>query len=149
IFFLYGIVGICLLLFLNRKAKTIFIWGITLFLLFGIATMMPDDGEELFNQAQMAEYVLDTADVSGMGTYNEIRYYRNTAEDPLTQTMSDGEFLVLMFISPLALAPMFLFGMYAAKRKIFYQPKIERKSYIIIIILGLGIGFGMKGYGFY
>lgn len=148
ILLLYGMMGIFLLFFLNRKKKTILIWGMSLFLLFGLSMLVPDDGEALYNQGEMNDYVIETTDVYGTGTYNEIKTYRNTAEDPMFSSMGDGEMLLLMLMTPLVIAPMFLFGMYAAKRKWFFRPEKERKGYLVVTVLGISVGLGMKVYGF-
>lgn len=149
ILFVYGMMSIFLMMFVNRKVKTIFIWGIILFLFFGLTMLIPDDGEELYDQKEMNAYVMESIDVYATGTYSDIMEHRNNAEDPMFSKVGDGEMLAILFITPLALAPMFLFGMYAAKRKRFVQPERERKNYHIKAGLGLAIGLGMKSYGFF
>ncbi len=141
ILLLYGAMGILLLMFVNRKPKTILIWGVSLFLLFGIGSFF---GEEELQQADtdfIDAYIEKTTEIYNSGTYAEIKDYRNNnEEDPLSKELGEGKMIFLVLFTPLVIAPMFLFGMYAAKRKIFFRPYKEKQFYWIGFILCLPVG---------
>lgn len=141
----YGIMGFFLLLFLKRKPTTMLVWGILLssllVILSGIGIFVADGETELVSPEKLATYIEKTNDIYGTGTYQEIKHHRNN-EDPL------GEeaylFLFAALFSPIFTAPMFLFGMYAAKRKLFFQPLKEKKLYQHAAAILIPVGLGLK-----
>lgn len=149
ILLLYGIMGILLLVFVNRKAKTMFIWGLVLFTVLAVLTLIPSDEAELLEPAILTSYIQETSAIYGTGSYSESVDHRNATEDPMSESMSDGELIAIMLIAPLMVAPMFLFGMYAAKRKFFFHPQQEKKRYLTGALIGLVLGIGMKTYGYF
>lgn len=150
ILFLYGAMGILLLMFVNRKPKTILIWGVSLFLLFGIGSFF---GEEELQQADMDftdAYIEKTTEIYSSGTYAEIKDYRNNnEEDPLSKELGESKMVFLVLLTPLVIAPMFLFGMYAAKRKMFFRPHKEKRFYWIGFILCLPVGLLLNIIGYF
>lgn len=142
ILFFYGMMGFFLLLFLNRKKTTLLVWAITfssiLILLVGLGSLIDEGNADIVDPQKLETYIEKTIAVYGTGTYQEIMVHRNH-EDPLGDE-ADLLFFVTLF-SPLFMAPMFLFGMYAAKRKLFLNPLKEKKLYQygagILIPLGL------------
>ncbi|MFD1207204.1 DUF418 domain-containing protein [Sporosarcina contaminans] len=145
----YGLMGFFLLMFLNRKAKTMLLWGLCLFILLTSVTLLTPVDEELIEPAKMEAHVMQTTKIYENGSYMEIFEHRNSGEDPLTEELSEGELLFMLLLTPFTILPMFLFGMYAAKRKLFIQPKQEKKLYWIGAIVGITLGFTMKTYGFF
>lgn len=143
ILFLYGSMSILLLLFVNRKRKTLLIWIITLFSLLGagdVFHIFSKDSEDLFDVNVIEPYVLQTNDVYRNGTYAEIKEHRNHAEDPFEGELSIKETGILMILLPFVIAPLFLFGMYAGNRKWFFNPVKEKKLYLLgCICLPIGI----------
>lgn len=135
----YGAIGLFLLLFVKRKAKTILIWGIlflTLFAIFGYGSMEPATGET----ERMENYVKQSIEVYGNGTFSEIVNFRSTEEMPID--LPDWLMLLVILIAPLMSAPMFLFGMVAAKRGRFLHPSKEIKLYLrwsLLVPVGLGL----------
>lgn len=137
----YGFMGFFLLMFINRKKKTLVIWGIVLFVLtsamgYGV---LEETKEEVEN---LSSYIFKTNDVYTNGTYTEIMDHRNNEMPPIY-----GDELVLFFIlifSPILTAPLFLFGMAAAKANLFTRPSLEQKRYKIGTIL-LPMGLVLKG----
>ncbi|MGG4108682.1 DUF418 domain-containing protein [Paenibacillus lautus] len=135
----YGAIGLFLLLFVKRKAKTILIWGIlflTLFAIFGYGSMEPATGET----ERMENYVKQSIEVYGNGTFSEIVNFRSTEEMPID--LPDWLMLLVILIAPLMSAPMFLFGMVAAKRGRFLHPSNEIKLYLrwsLLVPVGLGL----------
>ncbi|WP_062109411.1 DUF418 domain-containing protein [Bacillus niameyensis] len=130
ILFFYGLMSFFLLLFLKRKKTTILVWGLVLFSimqLFVILGSFTGGAEkDLVAPEKLIPYVEKSIEVYGNGTYSEIMDFRNN-EDPM---LEEGYFLLLMVLfSPLFSAPMFLFGMYAAKIKLFLNPIKEKKLY--------------------
>lgn len=136
----YGMMGFFLLIFINRKKKTLIIWGIILLLLtsamgYGVLEETNEEVEEL------SSYIVKTNDVYANGTYTEIMDHRNN-ESPL---FFDDEFFLLfiMILAPFMTAPLFLFGMAAAKGNFFTRPSSEQRWYKIGAIL-LPIGLALK-----
>lgn len=130
ILFFYGIMVFFLLIFMNRKAKTLVIWGIILLTLISLAGLMPVDGDSAAmlheNQLHTENYVKETIALYGSGTYSEIMQHRNHA-DPFGG-MDEGFIMFAILLAPLLTAPLFLFGMAAAKRNRFVHHEQERKS---------------------
>lgn len=127
ILFSYGCLGLLMMIFLNRKPKTIFIWAVTLLILtsfigFGTMTATPEEAERIDSYVQKANLIY--AD----GSYSEIKDFRNSGEEPLALT--PGAYLFIILFTPLMLCPLFLLGMYAAKIRWFTQPKEEQKLYV-------------------
>ncbi|QTD39982.1 DUF418 domain-containing protein [Sporosarcina sp. Te-1] len=146
ILFFYGLMGFFLLLFVNRKSKTILVWAILLtvlttsFMLIGAGFSGEGTSEEEFMTS--AEYIDKTNDVYANGTYSEIKHHRNTA-DPFEE-MPEALVLVMVVLAPIATAPLFLFGMYAARINMFANPVQEEKRYRIGTIILVPIGIAMK-----
>ncbi|MBP1991910.1 DUF418 domain-containing protein [Paenibacillus eucommiae] len=140
----YGFMGFFLLLFMNRKAKTLLIWGAILLFLIGLMGFVPDnpsDPSKVDDNARMETYVKETITIYGTGTYEEIKHHRNT-QDPLG--MNGFLIFILLLIAPLMTAPLFLFGMYAAKKQWFKQPDSERSIYLKRMLLFLPAGLLLK-----
>lgn len=137
----YGITGFFLLLFVNRKKKTIFIWGITLLLLTSLIGFGMNQPVEVEEKNRIAEYVNDTIAVYGNGTYGEIKYHRNNV-DPIE--MPEYVYLILFFLMPVITAPLFLLGMYAAKNAEFQEINDRRKRYVITGTILTVLGLMMK-----
>lgn len=148
ILFLYGFMGILLLLFVNRKAKTLLIWFIILFSLLGAGDMLnlfyKDSTDNLFEVEVVEPYVRETTEVYSNGTYAEIKEHRNHAKDPMEDELTIGETVILIILLPFIIAPLFLFGMYAGKRKWFFNPTKEKRLYLIGFIICLPIGITLK-----
>ncbi|MED1797757.1 DUF418 domain-containing protein [Brevibacillus porteri] len=140
----YGMMGFFLLLFMNRKPKTLLIWGIVLLCLISLMGLAPDDPNDptsITDSARMEAYVVKTMTVYGTGTYEEIVHHRSS-EDPLG--LPEYMMVALLLMAPLMSAPMFLFGMYAAKRRWFEKPEEERTSYLRNMLIFLPAGLLLK-----
>lgn len=148
ILFLYGMMGIFLLIFVNRKAKTILVWIVLFFLPLVILMLMPGEEEILVDSALEIAYINETTEIYQTGTYTDIKNYRNESEDPISKSMTDTEMLVIVFMAPLMIAPMFLFGMFAGKKQFFFNVENKKKIYWIGTLFGLILGLGMKIYGY-
>lgn len=144
ILFFYGLMGFFLLLFLNRKKKTLLIWGIILFILTGALSFGKLD-EVAEDVERMTTYISLTNDVYANGTYTEIMTHRGE-EDPLEMPGIYVVFLLLLF-APLATAPLFLFGMYAAKANHFSNPVLEHNRYKIGMAILFPLGILLKSVG--
>ncbi|MFB6366292.1 DUF418 domain-containing protein [Paenibacillus elgii] len=140
----YGITGFFLLMFMNRKAKTLLIWGTILLCLFGLlglAPKAPDDPASKQDRVRMEQYVKDTNLIYGTGTYEQIKHHRQTA-DPFGM---DGLMIFFMLVlAPVFTGPMFLFGMYAAKKQWFADPAGERSAYLKGMLIFLPAGLLLK-----
>ncbi|MFS0919643.1 DUF418 domain-containing protein [Brevibacillus sp. 179-C 1.1 NHS] len=140
----YGMMGFFLLLFMNRKPKTLLVWGIIILCLASLLGFVPDDPNNpasITDPARMEAYVLKTITVYGTGTYEEIVNHRFN-EDPLG--LPDYMMFGILLVAPLMSAPMFLFGMYAAKRRWFESPEEERVSYLRNILIFVPVGLLLK-----
>ena len=145
----YGMMGLALIVFVNRKTKTILVWGVLLFTLYtalmliGSGISDPSTTEEEFTASPA--YIAKTNEVYGTGTYTEIMHHRLNA-DPIKE-MDEIFILVMMVIAPFAMAPLFLFGMYAARINLFANPEKEKKGYKVGAWILLPFGLLMKGFG--
>ncbi|GIN20678.1 MAG TPA: DUF418 domain-containing protein [Bacillus bacterium] len=145
ILFFYGLMGFFLLLFLNRKKTTLLVWGIILFslmaLLLGIGAFIDEGNTGIVDAKKLGPYMEKTIDVYGEGTYLEIMHHRNN-EAPIEEDSYLLFFLVLF--APFFTAPMFLFGMYVAKKKIFLNPLKEKRLYQYAAAWLIPLGLGLK-----
>lgn len=137
----YGMTGFFLLLFLNRKPKTQWVWAVVLMIATGALGFVPDEpGVPAFGESEHTKaYVMQSRDVYGSGTYAEIKDFRNNA-DPFDE--GEGWLLALGgLLAPLLIAPMFLLGMRAARTGTFDDPRASRRLYMrraaVLIPVGL------------
>ncbi|WP_106769767.1 DUF418 domain-containing protein [Paenibacillus faecalis] len=138
---IYGIIIFFLLIFVNRKPKTLMIWGI-IFLVISVGisygSMSPTSPEDAL---RMENHVRETINIYGTGTYSEIMNHRMTS-DPLGMP---GWFMFFaMLLTPVLVGAMFLFGMAAAKYGKFMSPKQEQGSYLQLAILFVPLGIAAK-----
>ncbi|SMF65709.1 uncharacterized protein SAMN05661091_0190 [Paenibacillus uliginis N3/975] len=137
----YGGISFFLLLFVNRKPKTLMIWGIIFLLLSigisygGTSAASPED------VMRMETHVRETINLYGTGTYSEIMNHRNTS-DPLG--LPGGMMFFILLLTPLILGALFLFGMAAAKRGKFISPEQEKGSYLRYAIMFVPFGIAAK-----
>lgn len=145
----YGMFGFFLLFFINRKTKTILIWGLMLFVLTNAIMLIGagfNDGTEPTDEFEApASYLEKMNEVYATGTYAEIYHFRNN-EDPMGD-MPGALVFVLVVLSPVIMAPLFLFGMYAARVRFFTNPLKEVMWYRIGTWVLLPLGLAMKGIG--
>ncbi len=136
----YGGVGFALLLFVKRKPKTLIIWGILLSLVIpGLSYNI--NKTTAAEETQMQEYVTKSIEIYGEGTYSEIAQFRLT-EDPFG--LPPGAMIILLILfAPIVLIPTFLFGIAAANKQWFHNPRRERRRYVwgTATLLPLGLGF--------
>lgn len=139
---LYGMMGIFLLVFVNRKPKTLLIWGVVIFTFLSIGSFF-DSGEELelTSPEKMETYLDETFNIYRAGTYTEIKNHRNTV-DPME--LEDEEIGLMLVLMPFIMSPLFLFGMYAAHKKWFQYPLKEKKSYLVILSTLIPLGLFLK-----
>ncbi|QOV12412.1 DUF418 domain-containing protein [Viridibacillus arvi] len=141
----YGGIGFFLFFFINRKPKTLIIWGIVLLLLI-TATGYGKYEETEKEKTITASYVEKTTDIYKNGTYSEIKDHRNNGEDPLTAMFDEDpipSFFIILLL-PFVIAPLFLFGMAAAKLNIFAKPKEERNLYFKYMLIFIPLGLILK-----
>lgn len=142
---LYGFMGIFLLVFINRQAKTILIWAMLLFSLLTAFALVPADEALVIDTSA---YIHEATEIYQSGTYTDIKNFRNDSEDPIIKNTTDAEMFIIMFLAPLMIAPMFLFGMYAGKKRFFAHVEKEGKYYWLFTILGISLGIGLKTYSY-
>src|SRR5699024_9684676 len=150
ILFVYGLMGICLLVFVNRHPKTILIWTCLLFGLIGTINLPFFEEGDLFDSHTVETYINETTDVYENVTYAAIQDYRNNADDPVTDFLSKSNAgIAAIFMMPLLIAPMFLLGMYAAKEEWLQRPKETERTYKIGASICLLLGVLLKTYGYF
>lgn len=167
ILMMYGGMGVLLLLFVNRKAMTTLVWAITISVILIAFSSLPLfidfeglDEETLMTDGELAKqelrlddnawetYLEETNDIYATGTYQEIKEHRNGA-DPLIDKFGKGKLAVVMLLLPFVILPLFLFGMYAAKKGRFIKPRQEVNLYRILFLITFPVGLGLKLIGFY
>ena len=116
----------CLLIFINRKPKTLIIWASILFVI-TCALMYGGDNSTLAEKAEIEAYNEQQAKVYSEGSYAEIMDFRLNAEIP---GMEDDLFILIAFlVSLIVYAPLFLVGMAFAKWHLFENLKAEGMIY--------------------
>ncbi|MEJ8302461.1 DUF418 domain-containing protein [Saccharibacillus sacchari] len=142
----YGATGFFLLLFLNRKPKTLLVWSVLLLALTGAlgASPMESSVKGLGQSEHTESYILQSRDVYGTGTYAEIKDFRNNA-DPFGE--EEGWIMAIAIVlAPLMIAPMFLLGMRAAKVGTFDDPVAMRRTYARRAAIFVSIGLLTKSF---
>ncbi|SDY28903.1 uncharacterized protein SAMN05421736_101871 [Evansella caseinilytica] len=141
----YGIVGMFLLLFVNRKKKTMLVWGIILFSLTSLLNFGSLIDSKLVEDPEtVTEYIERTNSIYGAGTYQEIMNHRNKEEPQVAMGVSEDMLLLLIVITPIFISPPFLIGMYAAKSNWFSNPQAEQPLYLKGMLL-VPVGLVIKG----
>ncbi|QZN77698.1 DUF418 domain-containing protein [Paenibacillus sp. DR312] len=145
---IYGVLGFFLLMFLNRKPKTLLIWALMLLTgvgLLGLPASNPMD--PLANvSTHMENYIKQSQDVYGNGSYVEIRDFSNNA-DPFGGELDAVFLLLALVLAPLMTIPMFLLGMRAARIGTFNDPQAMRPMYIRRASFLIPVGLMLKAYG--
>ncbi|MBY0596823.1 DUF418 domain-containing protein [Bacillus bingmayongensis] len=114
ILFGYGIIGIFLMLFINRKPKTLLIWA---FILLTFTMFLSYPFESNANADDFSSYIGKEQSVHETGSYIDhikFRLYENPFED-IGITGFSGGFL-LTFLMIILMTPLFLLGMYVGKK---------------------------------
>jgi uncharacterized protein len=139
----YGCLGLLMMIFLNRKKKTIFSWAIVLFVL---TTLLGyGELEETTEQMnRMDTYIQKANVIYANGDYTEIKEFRNSGEDPLG--LPGYMYIIIIMLMPFMLCPLFLLGMYAAKSGWFTQPKLERRLYLRCFAILVPSGLLLKSF---
>ncbi|MFJ7737305.1 DUF418 domain-containing protein [Lysinibacillus sp. NPDC097287] len=133
----YGFMTLFLIPFINRKAKTLFIWSAVLFVL---STALAFGSAELSakEQRETNAYIEKADAVYANGNYQDIFDFRLHVMPP---GFDDPIFLLIMFaLAPLFIAPLFLFGMGLAKNRSFENMQHEQKGYMfgaLLVPIGL------------
>ncbi|HLR66534.1 DUF418 domain-containing protein [Virgibacillus alimentarius] len=138
----YGMMGILLLLFVNRKPKTLLIWAILLLSFITVGSFFETEEDiALTTDGKMETYLNQTTNIYSSGSYSEIKYHRNH-KDPMEL---DGEEAALMLLAiPLVMLPMFFIGMHAAHKKWLVNPLKNRNKYKTGMIMLIPIGLILK-----
>ena len=122
----YGMMIFALLIFINRKPKTLIIWA-SIFFVINCAFMYGEYSSTPAEKAEIAAYNEKQAEVYSEGSYADIMHFRLNAEVP---GMEDDLFmLIAILISPIVYAPLFLVGMAFAKWRLFENLAAERRIY--------------------
>ncbi|MGE7882906.1 DUF418 domain-containing protein [Bacillus sp. NPDC094077] len=117
ILFAYGIIGIFLMMFINRKPKTLLIWAAILLVPIMLASYQSESDSTSNTYNDFAPYIEKEHKVHETGSYMDHINFRLT-ENPFDYIGIDG-FFGLVIISIFALifmSPLFLLGMYVGKK---------------------------------
>ncbi|GIO21465.1 DUF418 domain-containing protein [Oceanobacillus sp. J11TS1] len=137
----YGLTGFFLLFFINRKKKTVLIWAILLFIggtLFGFGEM-----DQTVEEAEtMESYIQKETTIYSTGDYMAIFDFRNN--EPIPFDLPKSFSIIVLLLTPIVTAPMFLFGMFAAKSNWFTTPTLMKKVYLRTSFLFVSIGLLLK-----
>lgn len=115
ILFAYGVIGIFLMMFINRKPKTLLIWASILLALIMLASYQSESTSNPYDD--LAPYTEKEHKVHETGSYMDHINFRLT-ENPFDYMGINGVF-GLVFISVFAIifmSPLFLLGMYVGKK---------------------------------
>ena len=115
ILFAYGVIGIFLMMFINRKPKTLLIWASILLALIMLASYQSESTSNPYDD--LAPYTEKEHKVHETGSYMDHVNFRLT-ENPFDYMGINGVF-GLVFISVFAIifmSPLFLLGMYVGKK---------------------------------
>ncbi|WP_040924857.1 DUF418 domain-containing protein [Saccharibacillus kuerlensis] len=142
----YGATGFFLLLFLNRKPKTLLVWSVLLLTVMGAIGMVPVNLEESTaeSSSHTRSYIMQSRDVYGSGTYLEIMNFRNHAA--MFSEEESSVMLVGILFAPILIAPMFLLGMRAAKRGTFDNPQTMHRTYAQRAAIFIALGLILKAF---
>ncbi|MGW6146865.1 DUF418 domain-containing protein [Bacillus mycoides] len=115
ILFAYGIVGIFLMMFINRKPKTLLIWASILLALIMFASYQSEPTSNTFND--VAPYIEKEHKVHETGNYMDHINFRLT-ENPFDYMGINGVFglVILSIFALIFMFPLFLLGMYVGKK---------------------------------
>ncbi|GAS81889.1 DUF418 domain-containing protein [Paenibacillus amylolyticus] len=144
----YGVLGFFLLMFLNRKPKTLLIWALILLAgagLLGLPASNPTN-PLAFESTNMENYIIQSQDVYGSGSYAEIRDFSNNG-DPFGGDLEVSYALIALVLAPLMTIPMFLLGMHAARIGTFNDPQAMRNMYLRRVSFLIPVGLMLKAYG--
>ncbi|QOS79107.1 DUF418 domain-containing protein [Paenibacillus sp. JNUCC31] len=143
----YGVLGFFLLMFLNRKPKTLLIWAVLLLVgagLLGLPASNPMNPLSI-ESTHMDNYIIQSQDVYGNGNYEEIRDFSNNG-DPFGGDLDVSFALLALVLAPLMTVPMFLLGMHAARIGTFSDPQAMRHMYLRRASLLIPVGLILKAY---
>ncbi|WP_078393894.1 DUF418 domain-containing protein [Shouchella patagoniensis] len=163
----YGFTCLALLFFVRRKRKTVIIWGISIACLAAIMSYGSLNDLSALESDGIVPYIEKTTPIYQDGSYSDIQGVRQD-EEALMKAMDIPEGLGTLLITLISLVlyiPMFLFGMYAAKRNWFSKQHGERlffaKAASLLVTFGLlfkilhqlmpdqgwtGIGYGLSNF---
>ncbi|MEK4739536.1 MULTISPECIES: DUF418 domain-containing protein [Bacillus] len=115
ILFAYGVIGIFLMMFINRKPKTLLIWASILLALIMLASYQSEPTSNTFND--VAPYIEKEHKVHETGNYMDHINFRLT-ENPFDYMGINGVFglVILSIFALIFMSPPFLLGMYVGKK---------------------------------
>ncbi|MGG2054912.1 DUF418 domain-containing protein [Lysinibacillus pakistanensis] len=128
----YGLMIPILVLFINRKAKTAFIWAGILF----VITIALSYGQSEVSKKEQQEkdtYAAKESHMYANGTYAEIFDFRLNPEP--SETEKPAEIALMILMAPILLLPLFLVGMGLAKVRAFENIEQEKKWYMLGALL--------------
>ena len=152
----YALLGFLLPLFFNRKPKTLIKWAISLFgvfILFMVFAMGVLALVRMHNESAITDALQPVlADMETRAANSYQAYGHGTFSEIMAQRVSDTRFaLNQLFAGIFVIFPLFLFGLYAGKKKIFQNIETSltliRKIWIWSLVVGLTMSivtFGFK-----
>ncbi|MEC5423516.1 DUF418 domain-containing protein [Virgibacillus sp. C22-A2] len=127
----YALACLFLLLFVNRRKKTVLIWAVLLLCLTSLISYGSFNELKEMETAGIETYIEETTSIYQTGTYGEIINLRLDEEYMIKAVgLSGGKVVLIMLLMPIIFAPIFLFGMYAAKADWFRNYKDSKQFYL-------------------
>ncbi|WP_235439800.1 DUF418 domain-containing protein [Paenibacillus sp. DMB20] len=140
----YGGFSFFLLMFVNRKPKTLAIWGCIFLLASGVLSYGTTGSQSLEEKQRIDSYVSESIPTYSTGSFGDIMQFRMNA-DPLG--LPDWFGFAMFIIAPLFVGALFLFGMAAAKSGMFMSPSREKEMYMRRALLLVPVGIVAKTAG--
>lgn len=130
----YGSLTFLLLIFLKRKAKTLFIWSAIMFSLLATLSLIPSEPLPI-TEDSIAFTELEQETLTN-GTYSEINFFRNNIFP--SEYSNPSISIVNLIITPFIYFSLFLFGMGLAKSR-FFEKNNTKKLKVGLILIPIGI----------
>ncbi|MBH5318975.1 DUF418 domain-containing protein [Paenibacillus sp. GSMTC-2017] len=139
ILLMYGIAAFLLLLFLERKAKTVLVWFIISFVLL-VLSNAGGNADSGWVEGLLMQYADIANNVYANGSYFEVIGLRLN-EAPMFGPVI---YRIITTLSIFIYLPMFLLGIYASKKQWFQQVENKRKTFLLTSFPLILVGLGMK-----
>jgi uncharacterized protein len=136
----YGLSGFLLLAFLKVKPKALIIVGISVLALFSLMTY-GSAGSTALPGVNWEDFARDSMNMYQNGGYSAIQSFRlELGAGPFSRLI----FIINWLFIPILISSMFMFGMAAAKARLFHQPAEEKRLYVNYAAILIPAGIALK-----
>ncbi len=138
----YGLAGFLLLAFLRVKPKALIISGVCVLLLFSLLSFGTTTGMGFLNDT-WTEFARTSMETYQQGSYADIQSLRlQFGPEPFGQIFFAFSWLLI----PILISSMFMFGMAAARLRLFHRPAEERGLYKKFAATLIPLGLALKAF---